>query len=45
MQTASIVSAFPFIFILLIMIVSLSKALREDYQKIAINIIKEDVLD
>lgn len=33
LQTASIVSAFPFIFILLIMIVSLSKALREDYKK------------
>ncbi|WP_182201336.1 glycine betaine uptake BCCT transporter [Paraliobacillus salinarum] len=33
LQTASIVSAFPFAFILLIMIVSLVKALREDYQE------------
>lgn len=33
LQTASIVSAFPLIFILLFMIVSLSKALREDYRK------------
>ncbi|MFP7487857.1 BCCT family transporter [Priestia filamentosa] len=33
LQTASIISAFPFIFILLIMIVSLNKALREDLQK------------
>nr|WP_091581189.1 BCCT family transporter [Alteribacillus bidgolensis] len=33
LQTAPIASAFPFIFILLIMIVSLSKALREDFQK------------
>jgi glycine betaine transporter len=33
LQTASIVSAFPFIFILLFMIVSLNKALREDIQK------------
>ncbi|QDP39208.1 glycine betaine uptake BCCT transporter [Radiobacillus deserti] len=33
LQTASIVSAFPFIFILLIMIISLTKALREDYRK------------
>ncbi|CQR48457.1 Glycine betaine transporter BetL [Paraliobacillus sp. PM-2] len=32
LQTASIVSAFPFAFILLIMIVSLFKALKEDYQ-------------
>jgi glycine betaine transporter len=33
LQTASIVSAFPFIFIFLFMIVSLNKALREDIQK------------
>lgn len=33
LQTASIVSAFPFTFILLLMIVSIMKALREDYQK------------
>ncbi|WP_155996953.1 BCCT family transporter [Halobacillus karajensis] len=30
LQTASIASVFPFIFILLIMIVSLNKALKED---------------
>ncbi|MGD6942783.1 glycine betaine uptake BCCT transporter [Cytobacillus gottheilii] len=34
LQTASIVSAFPFIFILLFMIISLTKAMREDYQKL-----------
>ncbi|MFP7230888.1 glycine betaine uptake BCCT transporter [Bacillus subtilis] len=33
LQTASVVSAFPFIFILLLMIVSLNKALREDYHQ------------
>ncbi|UOQ50457.1 BCCT family transporter [Gracilibacillus caseinilyticus] len=33
LQTASIASAFPFIFILLTMIVSLTKALREDYRE------------
>ncbi|CDQ41292.1 MULTISPECIES: glycine betaine uptake BCCT transporter [Virgibacillus] len=33
LQTASIVSAFPFAFILLFMIVSLVKALKEDYRK------------
>ncbi|MFB1051883.1 BCCT family transporter [Paraliobacillus sp. JSM ZJ581] len=33
LQTASIVSAFPFTFILLMMIVSLVKALKEDYQE------------
>ncbi|MEN2766761.1 glycine betaine uptake BCCT transporter [Ornithinibacillus xuwenensis] len=33
LQTASIVSAFPFTFILLIMIVSLVKALKEDFQE------------
>lgn len=33
LQTASIVSAFPFAFILLFMIFSLMKALKEDYQE------------
>lgn len=33
LQTASIISAFPFIFILLFMIISLTKAMREDYRK------------
>jgi glycine betaine transporter len=33
LQTASIVSAFPFIFILLTMIVSLNKALKEDIEE------------
>ncbi|ETB72872.1 choline transporter [Bacillus sp. CPSM8] len=33
LQTASIVSAFPFIFILLMMIVSLNKAMKEDFHE------------